>query len=144
MQQGLVTVRPEDDVEKAVRTLVRRGVSGAPVVDREGRLRGVLSEHDCIRVLAQAIEGRWPEGRVEQHMTREVESVRPDEDLLAISARFTHGHHRRLLVVEGDRVIGLLSRRDLLRALEAFEGRLAPGRSRSTWDEIALRHQTLD
>jgi CBS domain-containing protein len=144
MQRKLVTVRPEQDLQEAVRLLLRKGYSGAPVVDAEHRLVGVLSEHDCIRVMSQAVAEGWPGGHVEHLMTREVETVGPAEDALSISTRFTQGHHRRLLVVEDGRLVGLISRRDLMKALEKVERAAGGARDKSTYDAIAERHRTLD
>ena len=144
MRKRLVTVRPDDGVEDAVRRLVRKGHSGAPVVDESGRLVGVVTEHDCIRVMAGAVAEGWPSGRVEDQMTREVETVTPNEDALALSTRFTHGAHRRLLVVDDGRLVGLVSRRDLLKALERMEKSIDHARDKSTYQVIDERHRKLD
>ena len=116
MQRKLVTVRPDDGIEEAVRKLSQKGHSGAPVVEEDDTLVGVLSEHDCIRVMARSIAEGWPSGKVETHMSRELETVAPDEDALALSTRFTQGRHRRLLVVDAGRLVGIISRRDVMRA----------------------------
>jgi CBS domain-containing protein len=144
MQKKLVTVRSDDGIEDAVRRLIKKGYSGAPVVDGAGSLVGVLSEHDCIRVMAQAIAESWPGGTVEQQMTRQVETVPPTEDALALSTRFTHGRHRRLLVVEDGRLVGIVSRRDLMKALEKVEKAIDHARDKSTYDVMAERHRALD
>jgi len=144
MQRRLHTVRPDDEIEQAVRLLVKKGHSGAPVVDEAGRLRGVLSEHDCIQVLARAVQSGWPAGPVESQMTREVEIVAPDEDVFALAARFADGRHRRLLVVERERLLGVISRGDLLRTLEKLEKAAAhpPKKSKSTYELIDERHRS--
>lgn len=144
MQKRLQTVSAEDDVEEATRRLLKKGHSGAPVLDESGRLVGVLSEHDCVAVLAQAAAERWPLGHVSDHMTSEVEVVSPDDDIFALASRFSLGRHRRLLVVEGGKLIGLISRRDLLRALESFEARVERRDRDSTYETIEKRHIALD
>lgn len=139
MTRNPVTVRPEDDIEVAVRLIFRRGYSGLPVVDAGGRAHGVLSEHDCIRVMAEAIVDRWPIGRVDAHMTRQLDAVGPTEDVLALAARFAKGRHRRLLVVEDERLVGVIARRDLLKALHRMEQAIDHPRRKSTYEEIARR-----
>lgn len=144
MQKRLVTVRPDDEIEQAVRLLIKKGFSGAPVVSEEGLLEGVLSEHDCIKVLSQAVAEGWPGGRVDHHMTRDVETVGPTEDALALSSRFSQGSHRRLLVVDEGRLVGLISRRDILKALEKMEKAIDRAAGKTTYELIGERHRALD
>lgn len=144
MQSRIDTIPIEMPVQDAVQMLLEKGHSGAPVVDHDGRLRGILSEHDCVRVLAEAVAEGWPEGRVEHRMSSEVESVPPSEDLLSLASRFSQGRHRRLVVVEDERAIGLITRRDLLAALVDLERALGDGRSRTTYELIEERRRKLD
>lgn len=119
----------DEPIEVAIRTLLRRGFSGAPVVDADGKLCGVVSERDCLRVLASAAFYNQPEGTVQAHMTREVISVEPTADLFRILSIFEDNAVRRVPVVEDGRVVGLITRRDLLRALSHVgEARVAHGR----------------
>ena len=144
MVRRVHTIRHDADIDDAIRLLLEHDHSGAPVVDAEGRVQGVLSEHDCIRVLAHALSDRRPEGRVCDHMTAKPETVPPHEDLLSLAGRFAEGRHRRLLVVEEGRLVGIVSRRDLLGALEAFEQQVTRGRRSTTYDAIDERHRKLD
>jgi CBS domain-containing protein len=144
MQSRVDTVPIDMSVLDAVRLLLQRGHSGAPVVDAEGRLRGVLSEHDCVRVLAEAVAEGWPEGRVGDRMSSEVECVPPSEDVLSLASRFSRGRHRRLVVVEDEQPIGLITRRDLLAALVDLEQTLGAGRVQTTYELIEERRRKLD
>ena len=65
-------------------------------------------------------------------------------DCFAISTRFTQGRHRRLLVVDEGRLVGLISRRDVMRALEAMEQTLSRSGGKTTYELIDERHQKLD
>lgn len=144
MQRRLHTVSPDASIEEAVRLLLAKGYAAAPVVDAEKRLVGLVSEHDCVRVLCEAVAEGWPSGLVRDHMTKELETVRPEDDVLALASRFTQGRHRRLLVVEQGRLVGLIARRDLMRALEGMERQRAHGRSKSTYELMEDRHRKLD
>jgi len=144
MQRRLHTVRPDAKIEDAVRLLLDKGHAAAPVVDAAGKLVGVVSEHDCIRVLVEAIAEGWPAGLVRDHMTQPVEAVAPDTDALVLADRFNQGRHRRLLVVEDGRLVGLIARRDLVRGLEAMERSHAHPRSKSTYEVLEERHRRLD
>ena len=121
MTRSLVTLSPEDGIYQAIKVLLRRKISGAPVVDASGRLVGILSEKDCLRVLVGAALDGLPDGRVRNFMTESVEAIRPDASLYDITHRFITGSYRRLPVVDdGGRVVGQVSRRDALSAIEAI------------------------
>lgn len=117
MQTQIFTVAPGDDIQVAVAALLRHGYSGAPVVDAGHHLVSVLSEWDCARLLSEAAYERWPTGTVADHMTTPVEQVGPETDLFSLLDRFAAGDHRRFPVVDQGRLVGLITRRDLLRAL---------------------------
>ena len=144
MSRRVHTVSQDADLETAIRALLKKGHSGAPVLDGAGAIVGVLSEHDCVAVVAQAAAERWPMSLVADHMTHEVEAVPPDEDVFGLSTRFSQGRHRRLLVVEEGRLVGLITRSDLLRALESLESRIARDRRDTTYEAIEKRHVKLD
>lgn len=106
------------ELAAAVERLVDFGVSGAPVVDDEGRLVGILSEKDCIRTLAAAAYHEAPPGTVGQHMVRRVDTVSPEADLFHVAYHFHEMPYRRLPVVDAaGRLVGLVTRRDLVRGL---------------------------
>lgn len=144
MRRRLHKLSVDADLEQAIRELVEKGHSGAPVVDPSGRLVGVLSEYDCVSVLAQAAADKWPMGTVADRMTREVETVSPKDDVFALATRFSEGRHRRLLVVDAGKLVGLISRRDLLRALASLERKARRRPRKSTYDAIEKRHIALD
>jgi CBS domain-containing protein len=118
MSRRLQVLAPHAEIKDAVHALLRKGHSGAPVVDEEGRLLGVFSDYDCVRGLDAAVHSQWPSGSVQSYMTTEVETIPPDMELRDVAKRLIEGRHRRLLVIEDDRLVGLISRRDLLSALE--------------------------
>lgn len=144
MQKKLTTFTPQTPIEDAIRRLLETGYAAAPVVDAEGRLLGLLSEHDCIRVLSTAIADGWPSGQVADHMTRTLEIVRPEDDVFVLAAHFTRGGHRRLLVADSGRLVGLIARRDLLRGLAALERSDDRSRHATTYEILAERHRALD
>lgn len=117
MSTDMVTVRPEMEVTQVVNLLVERDISGVLVVDAAGGLLGIVTERDCIGVAVQA--GYFDErgGSVAEFMTSEVATVGPDDNLIDVAARMVEAPFRRFPVVESGRAVGLLSRRDVLRAL---------------------------
>lgn len=142
MNDHVLTFKQDAEIAEAVKKLVRKGFSGAPVVDDAGKLVGVLSEADCLRVLSQAAYEGWPQGTVGDNMTRELDTVTPTTDLFAISGRFSAGKHRRFPVVDSDRkLLGLVTRRDLLRALDHFRKEQSHARLQNTYEMIEHRRQ---
>jgi CBS domain-containing protein len=117
MATGLVTVTPDTEILRAAHLLVVNNIGGAPVVGPGGRLAGLLTEKDLMRVVLNA--GYYADygGRVADYMTTTVETVGPDESLVTVAKRFLEKGYHRYPVVENGRLIGQISRRDVLRAL---------------------------
>ncbi|MDH3615233.1 MAG: CBS domain-containing protein [Gammaproteobacteria bacterium] len=120
MARTLVTFKPETDVLDAVHTLVQHRIAGAPVVDDEGSLLGMLSEFDCMKVALNAgYHGIWG-GPVRDFMSDGVETVDADMSIVDLAQVFIDKKFRRFPVVQGTRLVGQISRRDVLRALEVI------------------------
>jgi CBS domain-containing protein len=121
MSSSLITFRPEQTILEAIQMLVKHGVSGGPVVDEAGGLIGVLSELDCLRMLAsdEFYQEEQEEGAlVQQFMTSGGKTIPPELGIYAISHYFLTMKIRRLPVIENDRLVGQVSRRDVLRGME--------------------------
>lgn len=120
MSTNVLTLRPDMDVLAAMRLLLSRRVSGAPVIDAFGTLVGMLTERDCLETLV--ISGYHDEreaGRVEEFMSRDVATVAADANVLSLAQRFITVAYRRYPVVEEGRLVGVISRRDVMRAIVA-------------------------
>lgn len=118
MVRKLVTVSPEMSVMDAVGVLLKYKFSGAPVVNDDGGLVGIMSELDCVNHISDAAMNGVPPKRVEDLMTKEVETVKPDTTLLTLVHIFAQRRFRRLPVIdEAGRLVGQVSRRDLMAAL---------------------------
>lgn len=117
MRSDVIAFTPEMDVLRAMRLLIDHEIAGAPVIDAQGQLIGLLSERDCLRIAFPCLYHGEPAGNVAQYMTREVETVPPDMPLALLVEKFYQGPHRRFPVVEGRQLVGQISRRDALRAM---------------------------
>ena len=116
MVKKLVTLRPEMDVIEAVRRLLKNRISGAPVVDHDGRFLGVFSEKCSMQILLDAAYEQLPSNQVRMFMDSEPQTIAPDSHLLSIAQVFLLTSYRRLPVLEEGRLIGQVSRRDVLKA----------------------------
>jgi CBS domain-containing protein len=110
----------DDDVLAAALRLIDEGVTGAPVVDDEGHVVGELSEYDCLRLLAEGHGGEVPRGRVRDFMATTFTAVPPTMDVYYVAGMFLKDPtHRRFMVMEGPRLVGVVTRKDILRAVQA-------------------------
>ncbi len=118
MSKTLVTFKPDTSVLDAVHTLVERRIAGAPVVDDAGNLIGMLSELDCLRVVLQAGYHGDYGGPVSDYMTSDVQTVNARMSIVDLAQRFLDSRFRRFPVTDNNRLVGQISRRDVLRALQ--------------------------
>ena len=107
----VITVRESDSALDGLKLLVTKGISGAPVVDKESRMVGLVTEFDLLLALDHVGE-QVPIARI---MTEGVSSVSPDTSLDEARELMIGHNWRRLPVVEDDKIVGVLSRRDILR-----------------------------
>lgn len=118
MTRTLVTFKPDMDVLDAVHELVKHRIAGAPVVDDVGSLVGVLSELDCLKIALNAgYHGNWG-GPVSDFMSRDVTTVDAQMSIIDLAQQFLDSGFRRFPVMQDNRLVGQISRRDALRALE--------------------------
>lgn len=117
MTTDVLSVTPGTEIMRAVHLLVSADISGLPVVDEQGKLLGIVTERDCIEVALHA--GYYDElgGSVEQYMTSPVTTVGPDTTLMDLAELFARSPFRRCPVVEDGKLLGLICRRDILRAM---------------------------
>ncbi len=120
MATRLHTLERETDILDAVDFLLKHGISGAPVVNEDGALVGVLSEKDCLRIVAEGVDCEAPTGTVGDFMTREVETVPPEMDIYYAAGLFLKTPYRRFPVVADGKLVGQVSRCDVLRAVEGI------------------------
>ena len=122
MTTHLATARPEMDLLALVDLLLIQGISGAPVVDQDGKLVGMISEQDCLRkILVGTYQGDIG-GRVEDAMTSPVETVKMGASIVEVAEQMLMTNRRRFPVVDLEgRLKGQISRRDLLKAVRAYE-----------------------
>lgn len=114
MTSDLVTVRPEASIEDAIELLLGQQISGLPVTDEGDRLVGVITE---FALLAVMYDRRVKDHTVSQHMTRDVITVEVDDPISRVADLCIVHRVRRVLVMKDGRLIGVIARRDVLRAL---------------------------
>ncbi|HZB05497.1 MAG TPA: CBS domain-containing protein [Thermoleophilaceae bacterium] len=111
MSRDLLTVEPAERLGEVAQRMVDRDV-GAALVTEGTRLLGILTERDVLRAVAKGI---GEDTTVSDWMTRDPETMAPDEPTLHAAVLMIHGGFRHLPLVDGDEVVGMLSIRDLMR-----------------------------
>ena len=97
----LITLTRDMDVYFAIGLLLKNRISGAPVIDDDNNLVGILSEKDCLRIFAKGSFYDMPGGTVSNFMTDVVSTVKPNSDLFSVADVFLQHNFRRMPVVEG-------------------------------------------
>lgn len=148
MTTPVVTLRPDTPIKEAAALLVRHGISGAPVVDDHEQLIGIVSESDLMALetspdpRSRILPQRWRRirvpRRVEQVMTREVVSLPEGADVSDAARLMLERRVKRIPVVEAGRVVGIVSRRDVLRLLARSDAEIRAEIGELLDDEILM------
>lgn len=117
MTTKLITFRPDVDLFEAIETLKNNRISGAPVVDGNGQMVGILSEGDCLTAIIKDIYYEEAGGKVSDYMSTEIATIGPEDDIVDIAVKFQKQKRKRFPVLEDGELVGQLSQRDVLRAV---------------------------
>ncbi len=123
MTRPVICVREDTPVDEVMHVLLRHHISGVPVVDEKDRLVGMISELDLLHMLQ---EQEQEQIGIKNFVSREVISVPEDASIFEIAEIFLARRVRRLPVVTDGKVVGIISRRDLIRQIHQIRARFAP------------------
>ena len=160
MTRPVVTVTPETTIVEAANIMLQRHVSGLPVLDASGKLVGIISEGDFIRrseIGTQRKRGRWLKlllgpgkaatefvhehgGKIAEVMTTEPLTISEDTELEEIVELMEKNNVKRLPVMRGDKIVGIVSRANLLQAVAS----LARDVPDPTADDDHIRNRIID
>ena len=118
MATRLVTLNPTDDVYQGLHALLTNKISGAPVVDIDGTFVGVFNEKSCMDVVIGDQYHGVSNNQVQDLMFTDVKTIAPNTSIIDIALMFRNEPLRRLPVLHNGKLVGLVSRRDVLRAVE--------------------------
>ena len=117
MAKQLITFQSDTPIETAMESFLENKISGAPVLDNQGKLVGVLSEKDCMRTLFESSYYNNLGGFVKEYMSTDLKTINIHDTLSNVADEFIKSRFRRFPVMEGNNLVGQISRRDILRAI---------------------------
>ena len=117
MTRNVFTLKKNVSVVAAIRAILDHKITSAPVIDDEGRLIGMFSEKDSIKVVLDAAYNQDMGGSVEEFMATNIETVQPEDNIVELAERFQNSAMRSFPVMDEDKLVGVISRTDVLRAL---------------------------
>ena len=129
MDKYVETLSPETDIMEAVDFLLEKRVTGALVTGSKGELVGILTEFDCLKLLTLGgPDHEAPKGTVKNFMTSGVRTIPPTMDIYYAAGLFMSEKFRRFAVVERGRIVGAITRFDILRAVQRTLAEFLPDR----------------
>lgn len=111
----VATVSPDRPILEVAAELESRGIGAMVVADADGRMQGILSERDIVHALAVRGADLTPLTAADL-MTAQVQTCTPDHDVDYVMRRMTEGRFRHVPILEGDRLVGIISIGDVVRA----------------------------
>jgi len=120
MSNRLATLYERQDIREAVKVFTERNLFGGAVLDNVGNLVGILSVTDCIdAALRSGYHSGW-RGTVGDKMSRDIRTVDAEDSILDVAKMFMDDHYRRYPVLDDNRVVGVVTRLDVLKALRTI------------------------
>lgn len=115
----LITFHPEQSIDEVMATLIKKSISGGPVLDDNGLLCGLISEGDCLR---EVVKGKYynsptSSGTVKDHMAINVITVSADKTIFDLARMFLELKFRRFPVIEEGKLVGQISQSNIMKAV---------------------------
>jgi len=112
----LVIFKPEQSIHEVMRAFIKHRISGGPVVDESGKLVGVISEADCMKEISDSRYFNLPilDKSVAHFMTKEVDTIDANTSVFDAASLFSKSSRRRYPVMENNRLVGQVSRKDIV------------------------------
>ncbi|MEH0157063.1 CBS domain-containing protein [Limibacter armeniacum] len=123
MTKEVITFHPHQSIKEAMESMLDNQISGAPVVDDSANIVGMLSETDCLHILLENAYNNLPQrGQlVEDYMSQSVTTISADKNVVDVAYMFLNSKFRRYPVVDKGRLIGQVSRKDIMKAALNFK-----------------------
>lgn len=120
MTSKLITFTPQTEISVAITSLLTNKITGAPVLDENGKVLGMIDDKDCLNVLVSGAYNNHPTARdtVANYMSDVLRTITVNANIIEVAEIFISTKYKRLLVMDKDgQLAGQISRRDILRAI---------------------------
>ena len=114
MTQTVITGKTDMPLTEIVKLLLRWHISGIPIIDDDGRIMGIVTEHDVVQCM---LSGTCSDTLAGDAMTKNVKSYPVETPVAEIIHLFGANQIRRVPVVKDDKLVGIISRRDIIREM---------------------------
>lgn len=121
MAKNLITFIADTEIKVVIDTLLEKKISGAPVLNENNEIIGVIDDKDCLGTLVDSAYHNVPilNKKVSSYMTEVYKTIGIESDIVDAANEFLNSSYKRLLVVDDDgKLKGQISRRDILRAIQ--------------------------
>lgn len=120
MSKNLVKLSKDTNAIDAIKTLLAHKITSAPVTDLQGHLLGMFSEKDVMRVALETIYNQSQSGNVEEFMSTDLGGVEAGASIVDLAEKFHQSSARSFPVFQNGKLVGIVSRTDVLRALASI------------------------
>lgn len=130
MAKNLITFTRDTEINEVIDTLLSKRISGAPVLNENKEIIGMIDDKDCLHVLVDSVYHNLPIRKriVDTYMTDVYKTVSIDADIVDVANEFLNSKFKRFLVVNHNgKLMGQISRRDILKAIQSV--------NRTNWHE---------
>ena len=124
MTRNLITFTQDEPIEHVMQSLIKYRISGAPVVNENNELVGLISESDCIKQISQSRYYNMPmqDQTIAKYMTLNVDTIDGNMNIFDAASRFVEAKRRRFPIVEKGKLVGQISQKDVLKAAMKMKG----------------------
>lgn len=124
MTRNLITFSENQPVIDVMNTLIKKRISGGPVVNEKNELIGIISEGDCIKEISHSRYYNQPleNAKVKDHMVTDIETIDGNMNVFDAADKFLTSKRRRFPILENGKLVGQISQKDVLKAALRLKG----------------------
>jgi CBS domain-containing protein len=118
MSKEVITFHKSDSIFEVKRILLEKKISGAPVINKSGKLIGIISETDLMKQIVDSRYYNMPMSKttISKYMTENVDSISPNETIFDAAEKFLRLKRKRFPVIVSNKILGIISRVDIIAA----------------------------